>query len=106
MITIVRDLRDAAVRLPLDRDRAARARMVFIELAAARGIVAALGYYDIIGLSTFATNLLTTLAIAAGTDYAIFLVGRYHEARATARTAKPPSTPCIMAPPTSSWARV
>ena len=26
-------------------------------------------------------NLLTTLAIAAGTDYAIFLVGRYHEAR-------------------------
>jgi putative drug exporter of the RND superfamily len=55
--------------------------MVFIELAAARGIVACLGYYDVIGLSTFAVNLLTTLAIAAGTDYAIFLVGRYHEAR-------------------------
>ncbi len=55
--------------------------MMFIELAAARGIVAALGYYNLIGLSTFATNLLTTLAIAAGTDYAIFLVGRYHEAR-------------------------
>src|SRR6202158_5554471 len=54
--------------------------MVFIELAAARGIVAFLGYHDIIGLSTFAVNLLTTLAIAAGTDYAIFLVGRYHEA--------------------------
>ncbi|HEY7051878.1 MAG TPA: MMPL family transporter, partial [Mycobacterium sp.] len=56
--------------------------MMFIELAAARGIVATLGYYNIIGLSTFAVNLLTTLAIAAGTDYAIFLVGRYHEARA------------------------
>jgi RND superfamily putative drug exporter len=55
--------------------------MVFIELAAARGIVACLGYYGLIGLSTFAVNLLTTLAIAAGTDYAIFLVGRYHEAR-------------------------
>ena len=55
--------------------------MMFIELAAARGIVSALGYYDLIGLSTFAVNLLTTLAIAAGTDYAIFLVGRYHEAR-------------------------
>jgi RND superfamily putative drug exporter len=54
--------------------------MVFIELAAARGIVAFLGYHDIIGLSTFAVNLLTTLAIAAGTDYAIFNVGRYHEA--------------------------
>ncbi|MBV9090480.1 MAG: MMPL family transporter [Mycobacteriaceae bacterium] len=55
--------------------------MVFVELAAARGIVAFLGYHDFIGLSTFAVNLLTTLAIAAGTDYAIFLVGRYHEAR-------------------------
>jgi RND superfamily putative drug exporter len=55
--------------------------MMFIELAAARGVVAFLGYHDLIGLSTFAVNLLTTLAIAAGTDYAIFLVGRYHEAR-------------------------
>jgi RND superfamily putative drug exporter len=54
--------------------------MMFIELSAARGIVAALGYYDLIGLSTFAVNLLTTLAIAASTDYAIFLLGRYHEA--------------------------
>ena len=55
--------------------------MMFLELAAARGIVAALGYYNLIGLSTFAVNLLTTLAIAASTDYAIFLLGRYHEAR-------------------------
>jgi RND superfamily putative drug exporter len=55
--------------------------MMFIELSAARGIVAALGYYDLIGLSTFAVNLLSTLAIAASTDYAIFLLGRYHEAR-------------------------
>jgi putative drug exporter of the RND superfamily len=55
--------------------------MVFVELAAARGLVACLSYYNVIGLSTFAVNLLTTLAIAAGTDYAIFLVGRYHEAR-------------------------
>jgi putative drug exporter of the RND superfamily len=54
--------------------------MVFLELAASRGIVAFLGYHDLIGLSTFAVNLLTTLAIAAGTDYAIFLVGRYQEA--------------------------
>jgi putative drug exporter of the RND superfamily len=55
--------------------------MVFTELAAARGIVAFLGYHGLIGLSTFAVNLLTMLAIAAGTDYAIFLVGRYQEAR-------------------------
>jgi len=57
--------------------------MVMIELLASRGIVAFLGHYEVIGLSTFAVNLLTLLAIAAGTDYAIFLVGRYHEARQT-----------------------
>ena len=55
--------------------------MVLLELAAARGVVAFLGYYHIIELSTFAVNLLTLLAIAAATDYAIFFVGRYHEAR-------------------------
>ena len=55
--------------------------MVFIGLAAARGVVAFLGYHEIIGLSTFATQLLVTLAIAAATDYAIFLIGRYQEAR-------------------------
>jgi RND superfamily putative drug exporter len=55
--------------------------MVVLQLSAARGVVAVLGYYNIIGLSTFATNLLVTLAIAAATDYVIFLIGRYQEAR-------------------------
>jgi putative drug exporter of the RND superfamily len=55
--------------------------MVLIELAATRGVVAALANTGIVGLSTYATNLITLLAIAAGTDYAIFLVGRYQEAR-------------------------
>ncbi|WP_304443154.1 RND family transporter [Mycobacterium sp. E740] len=55
--------------------------MVFLALAATRGVVAFLGYHELIGLSTFATNLLVTLAIAASTDYAIFLIGRYQEAR-------------------------
>ena len=41
--------------------------MVVLELAAARGTVAFLGYHKIILLSTFATNLLVTLAIAAAT---------------------------------------
>ena len=54
---------------------------VLLELAAARGIVAFLGNAGLIGLSTYATNLLTLLVIAAGTDYAIFFLGRYHEAR-------------------------
>lgn len=54
---------------------------VAVELAAARGVVAVLAHAGVIGLSTYATNLLTLLAIAAGTDYAIFVVGRYQEAR-------------------------
>ncbi len=55
--------------------------MVVLGLLATRGGVAFLGYHGIIGLSTFATNLLVVLAIAAATDYAIFLIGRYQEAR-------------------------
>ncbi|EID13255.1 RND family transporter [Mycolicibacterium phlei] len=55
--------------------------MVFVELGSSRGIVAFLGDNGVIGLSTFATGLLTLIAIAAGTDYAIFLIGRYQEAR-------------------------
>jgi RND superfamily putative drug exporter len=54
---------------------------VLVELVAARGVVAVLANSGIIGLSTYSTNLLTLLAIAAGTDYAIFVVGRYQEAR-------------------------
>ena len=54
---------------------------VFIEVGATQGIVAFLGNFEIIRLSTFAVQLLPILAIAAGTDYAIFVVGRYHEAR-------------------------
>ncbi|MGV0904034.1 MMPL/RND family transporter [Mycobacterium novum] len=56
--------------------------MVVTGLMSARGIVAFLGYHGLIGLSPFATSLLVTLAIAAATDYAIFLIGRYQEARA------------------------
>jgi RND superfamily putative drug exporter len=54
---------------------------VMIELTAARGVVAVLANSGIIGLSTYSTNLLTLLVIAAGTDYAIFVLGRYQEAR-------------------------
>ena len=55
--------------------------MVFLGVAVARGVVAFSGHYHLIGLSTFAINLLTMMAIAAGTDYVIFLFGRYQEAR-------------------------
>ncbi|QYL20467.1 RND family transporter [Mycolicibacterium diernhoferi] len=56
--------------------------MVVVALGITRGVIAFLGYHEIIGLSMFAVNLLVTLAIAASTDYAIFLIGRYQEARA------------------------
>ncbi|KAA8961631.1 MAG: MMPL family transporter [Mycobacterium sp.] len=55
--------------------------MVGFEMGTARGLVALLGNYDLLGFSTFVVAMLSSLAIAAGTDYAIFLVGRYHEAR-------------------------
>jgi putative drug exporter of the RND superfamily len=54
---------------------------VGVELLAARGAVAILGHSGLIGLSTFAVSLLTSLAMAAGTDYGIFIFGRYQEAR-------------------------
>jgi putative drug exporter of the RND superfamily len=55
--------------------------VVGIELQVARGMVAFLGHHEIIGLTTFAVNLLISLGIAAGTDYGIFFIGRYQEAR-------------------------
>jgi len=55
--------------------------MVGVEMGTARGVVALLGHARLIDFSTFSVSLLTALAIAAGTDYAIFLIGRYHEAR-------------------------
>ncbi|WP_099021976.1 MMPL/RND family transporter [Mycolicibacterium palauense] len=60
--------------------------MVIIGLLSARGIVAFLGYHEVIGLTTFATNMVVTLAIAAATDYAIFLIGRYQEARRSGKS--------------------
>lgn len=55
--------------------------IVAVGVMAASGVVAFLAYHNLIGLTTFATTLLMVLAIAAATDYAIFLIGRYHEAR-------------------------
>src|ERR1700761_9089072 len=52
-----------------------------IELSAAKGFIAVLANWNLIGLSTFAVNLLVVLAIAASTDYVIFWVGRYQEGR-------------------------
>jgi len=55
--------------------------MVFVQLQVARGIVAFLGLHGIVGLTTYVVNLLVSVGIAASTDYGIFFVGRYQEAR-------------------------
>ncbi|ORA20734.1 RND family transporter [Mycobacterium arosiense] len=54
---------------------------VGVEVFAARGVIAFVANNNWMPLSTFAVNLLVALAMAAGTDYAIFFFGRYQEAR-------------------------
>ncbi|WP_415823727.1 MMPL family transporter, partial [Mycobacterium basiliense] len=51
------------------------------ELTLVRGVISVLAVNHLVDLSTFTVNVLVTLAIAASTDYIIFLVGRYQEAR-------------------------
>ncbi|OBJ69819.1 MMPL family transporter [Mycobacterium sp. 1274756.6] len=55
--------------------------MVVVQLQVARGIVAFLGLHGVVGLTTYVVNLLVSVGIAASTDYGIFFVGRYQEAR-------------------------
>ncbi|WP_165704448.1 MMPL family transporter, partial [Mycobacteroides abscessus] len=54
---------------------------VLVEMLVARGVVATLGHFGYIELSSFAVNIVIALTLGAGTDYGIFLLGRYHEAR-------------------------
>ena len=55
--------------------------LTFLALLTARGVVAILATHGAFGLTTFAGNILTMLAIAAATDYGIFVFGRYREDR-------------------------
>lgn len=54
---------------------------VGLALALARAIVAALGQANVVEVSLFSVALMAAMTLGAGTDYAIFLVGRYHEGR-------------------------
>lgn len=54
---------------------------VGLALALARAVVAALGQSNVVEVSLFSVALMAAMTLGAGTDYAIFLVGRYHEAR-------------------------
>jgi putative drug exporter of the RND superfamily len=54
---------------------------VLFEILIAKGLVSTLGHYGYIPMSSFAVNIVVSLTLGAGTDYGIFLLGRYHEAR-------------------------
>lgn len=54
---------------------------VGLALAVARGVVAALGQANVVEVSLFSVALMAAMTLGAGTDYGIFLVGRYHEGR-------------------------
>jgi putative drug exporter of the RND superfamily len=54
---------------------------VLVELLIAKGLIATLGHFGLIELSSFAVNIVVSLTLGAGTDYGIFLLGRYQEAR-------------------------
>lgn len=54
---------------------------VLIGLATARGVVSFLVGLHVLGISSFATNMVVALVLGVSTDYGIFYMGRYHEAR-------------------------
>ena len=59
---------------------------VLFEILIAKGVVSTLGHYGFIPMSSFAVNIVVSLTLGAGTDYGIFLMGRYHEARQLGET--------------------
>ena len=58
-------------------------------LSVTQGVVAFLAWHNVIGLTTYVTQILVPLALAATTDYAIFLFGRYQEARSDGEDREP-----------------
>ncbi|OBK87477.1 hypothetical protein A5648_03710 [Mycolicibacter sinensis] len=54
---------------------------VGLALAVARPVVALLGDHGMVEVSLFTVALIAAMILGAGTDYAIFLIGRYHEGR-------------------------
>ena len=66
---------------PHERSRLIPLFAVLIILATARGVVSFLVGLHLLGISSFATNMVVALVLGVSTDYGIFYIGRYHEAR-------------------------
>ncbi|WP_328857154.1 MMPL family transporter [Williamsia herbipolensis] len=60
-----------------------------VGLGVARPIISALGAGEVVSISNFTIAIMTALLLGAGTDYAIFLIAGYHDAR---RAGEDPST--------------
>lgn len=54
---------------------------VLVTLGTARGVVSFLVGHQLLGISSFAMNMLVALVLGVSTDYGIFYLGRYQEAR-------------------------
>lgn len=65
-----------------------------LSLAVSRAVVSWLGQHDVIPVSNFSIAILSAMVLGAGTDYAIFMVGSFHEAR---RKRRPPDDACRVA---------
>jgi RND superfamily putative drug exporter len=84
LITAVTVVLIAALLLAVYRSLVAAAiplMTVGLSLAVARPLVAFLGIHGVVEVSVFSTALISAMILGAGTDYGIFLVGRYHENR-------------------------
>ncbi|AEF38969.1 MMPL/RND family transporter [Hoyosella subflava] len=55
-------------------------------LGLARPLVGILGQAGILEMSMFTAALMTAMVIGAGTDYAVFIIGRFHESRRNGRS--------------------
>lgn len=55
--------------------------VVGVGLGLGRAVVSFCGLNDLFAVSTFSGSFLTAIILGAGTDYAVFLVARYHEQR-------------------------
>jgi RND superfamily putative drug exporter len=75
---------------------------VGLSLAVGRPIVAGLGEHGVIEVSIFSVSLMSAMVLGAGTDYGIFLLGRYHENR---RNGLEPGAALVgrSRPPCTAW---
>lgn len=78
---------------------------VLVTLATARGVVSLLVQDHVIGISSFAMNMAVSLVLGVATDYGIFYLGRFQEARRAGEDPSRRTTPRYAAWLTSSSAR-